>query len=500
MMIEGGVTNRMSGLIENSGQILNSAQDYRLLTTDPSQLNRDDLPSDLQSLTWLTAVDVPRLQQLSRPRPDYAGPAQDSLLDQHAAELSLGVSGGAVSMMPLQTTMQHSPMGMSSMPQFSPGFPCPASVYQASPQHVMTFTQAGQQCSPGGVYGGYSSQGLYLQQGLTPHSQDLTPKTFPKPIYSYSCLIAMALKNSKTGSLPVSEIYSFMKEHFPYFKTAPDGWKNSVRHNLSLNKCFEKVENKLSGSSRKGCLWALNPAKIDKMEEEMQKWKRKDLPAIRRSMANPDELDKLITDRPESCGRRPPEPVLTQLPGCPPGAGLPVQAQPPPQLQVRPAPVVTLSLQCLPVHQQFQLQLHGQSRLAPASPAPAQTPPLHMGPDPASGSPLPQHPPAKQPPDAYAEVDSLDPSIMDFALQGNLWEDMKDDSFNLEALGTFSNSPLRLSDCDLDTMGLTAGPGAHGTPTSDLQVSGVYTSYSTLDSLSNQYISTQGAGKPIVLH
>ncbi|KAB0394468.1 hypothetical protein E2I00_014489, partial [Balaenoptera physalus] len=79
----------------------------------------------------------------------------------------------------------------------------------------------------------------------------------------------MALKNSKTGSLPVSEIYSFMKEHFPYFKTAPDGWKNSVRHNLSLNKCFEKVENKMSGSSRKGCLWALNLARIDKMEEEM---------------------------------------------------------------------------------------------------------------------------------------------------------------------------------------------------------------------------------------
>ncbi|CAB1352864.1 unnamed protein product [Coregonus sp. 'balchen'] len=126
-----------------------------------------------------------------------------------------------------------------------------------------------------------------------PHSnQDLLqqPNAFPKPIYSYSCLIAMALKNSRTGSLPVSEIYGFMKEHFPYFKTAPDGWKNSVRHNLSLNKCFQKVENKQGGSSstRKGCLWALNPAKINKMEEEMQKWKRKDLTAIRRSMANPD--------------------------------------------------------------------------------------------------------------------------------------------------------------------------------------------------------------------
>lgn len=74
-----------------------------------------------------------------------------------------------------------------------------------------------------------------------------------------------------------------------HLQTAPDGWKNSVRHNLSLNKCFEKVENKTSGSSRKGCLWALNLARIDKMEEEMHKCKRKDLAAIHRSMANPGE-------------------------------------------------------------------------------------------------------------------------------------------------------------------------------------------------------------------
>lgn len=31
----------------------------------------------------------------------------------------------------------------------------------------------------------------------------------------------MALMNSKTGCLPVSEIYSFMTEHFPYFKVSP---------------------------------------------------------------------------------------------------------------------------------------------------------------------------------------------------------------------------------------------------------------------------------------
>ena len=117
---------------------------------------------------------------------------------------------------------------------------------------------------------------------------------FPKPAYSYSCLIAMALKNSRAGSLPVSEIYSFMCEHFPYFKTAPNGWKNSVRHNLSLNKCFEKIEKPVTnGGQRKGCLWAMNPAKISKMDEEVQKWSRKDPMAIKKAMVFPDNLEAL---------------------------------------------------------------------------------------------------------------------------------------------------------------------------------------------------------------
>ncbi|XP_014256856.1 bromodomain adjacent to zinc finger domain protein 2B-like [Cimex lectularius] len=118
---------------------------------------------------------------------------------------------------------------------------------------------------------------------------------YPKPAYSYSCLIAMALKNSRTGSLPVSEIYNFMCEHFPYFISAPSGWKNSVRHNLSLNKCFEKIEkgNPGGGGCRKGCLWAMNPAKISKMDDEVAKWSRKDPKGIRRAMRYPDYLEKL---------------------------------------------------------------------------------------------------------------------------------------------------------------------------------------------------------------
>ncbi|XP_038210682.1 uncharacterized protein LOC119831422 [Zerene cesonia] len=146
--------------------------------------------------------------------------------------------------------------------------------------------------SVGGTYTVENSQAKYVN--TTSNKNNNAVGEFPKPAYSYSCLIAMALKNSRTGSLPVSEIYNFMCQHFPYFKTAPNGWKNSVRHNLSLNKCFEKIEKPSSnGSQRKGCLWAMNPSKVGKMDEEVQKWSRKDPQAIKKAMIYPDSLEAL---------------------------------------------------------------------------------------------------------------------------------------------------------------------------------------------------------------
>ncbi|XP_044522747.1 forkhead box protein N2-like isoform X2 [Gracilinanus agilis] len=80
-----------------------------------------------------------------------------------------------------------------------------------------------------------------------------------KPPYSFSLLIYMAIEHSPNKCLPVKEIYSWILERFPYFATAPTGWKNSVRHNLSLNKCFQKVERSHGKVNGKGSLWCVDP-------------------------------------------------------------------------------------------------------------------------------------------------------------------------------------------------------------------------------------------------
>ncbi|KAJ8041553.1 Forkhead box protein Q1 [Holothuria leucospilota] len=63
----------------------------------------------------------------------------------------------------------------------------------------------------------------------------------PKPPYSYIALIAMAIRESPTGRSTLAEINEFLMNRFSFFRGSYTGWKNSVRHNLSLNECFQKI-------------------------------------------------------------------------------------------------------------------------------------------------------------------------------------------------------------------------------------------------------------------
>ncbi|XP_051493636.1 forkhead box protein D3-like [Apus apus] len=82
-----------------------------------------------------------------------------------------------------------------------------------------------------------------------------------KPPYSYVALIAMAIRASPEQRLPLSGIYAYIAGRFPYYRGGPQGWRNSVRHNLSLNPCFRRLPRRPGPAApRRGSDWALDPA------------------------------------------------------------------------------------------------------------------------------------------------------------------------------------------------------------------------------------------------
>ncbi|CAH1797154.1 unnamed protein product [Owenia fusiformis] len=82
----------------------------------------------------------------------------------------------------------------------------------------------------------------------------------PKPQYSYIGLIAMAILSSKEKRLVLSDIYQWILDNYIYFRQRGPGWRNSIRHNLSLNDCFIKADRSANG---KGHYWAIHDANLE---------------------------------------------------------------------------------------------------------------------------------------------------------------------------------------------------------------------------------------------
>ncbi|KAH8106276.1 hypothetical protein BXZ70DRAFT_918965 [Cristinia sonorae] len=91
----------------------------------------------------------------------------------------------------------------------------------------------------------------------------------PKPQYTYAQLCYRAIKGlSGRGSL--QDICQWIQDNFEYYKYSDKDWESSVRHNLSSNRAFKKVE-RGPDEKGKGALWTLDPQYEHSFEEAERK-------------------------------------------------------------------------------------------------------------------------------------------------------------------------------------------------------------------------------------
>lgn len=83
-------------------------------------------------------------------------------------------------------------------------------------------------------------------------SADFYQKADVRPPFTYASLIRQAILDAPEQQLTLNEIYSWFIHKFAYFRRNAATWKNAVRHNLSLHKCFMRRENV------KGAVWIVD--------------------------------------------------------------------------------------------------------------------------------------------------------------------------------------------------------------------------------------------------
>ncbi|XP_060073646.1 forkhead box protein I3-like [Ylistrum balloti] len=128
---------------------------------------------------------------------------------------------------------------------------------------------------------------LTLDKSMKANMEDTA--TYEKPPQSYIALISMAILSSPSKRMLLCDIYQYIMDNFRFYNNANKAWRNSIRHNLSLNECFVKNGRSENG---KGNYWSIHPACIEDFSHG--DFRRRQ--ARRRAKKSMKEVDVVMTN------------------------------------------------------------------------------------------------------------------------------------------------------------------------------------------------------------
>ncbi|KAF1981945.1 hypothetical protein K402DRAFT_425018 [Aulographum hederae CBS 113979] len=143
----------------------------------------------------------------------------------------------------------------------------PHDTIQVLPEARYTYSdydQASRHSSPAKFMG--SGSGNYDQIGACGAQDPMdcqSPGTPGDKEEPYAKLIFRCLLGAEEHTMVLRDIYDWFRQNTDKGRDKDaKGWQNSIRHNLSMNKAFEKVEQAQNDEQRRGFLWRLTDKAI----------------------------------------------------------------------------------------------------------------------------------------------------------------------------------------------------------------------------------------------
>ncbi|XP_011866059.1 PREDICTED: forkhead box protein P1 isoform X7 [Vollenhovia emeryi] len=229
----------------------------QMASPEPPKSSESSTGSNLPKLNFSTAL-------MSQPPPNF-GVSQVSPVSMSAlvsavrspAGGQLPPSVGSAPMPPLPTIPNMS--SLPPMPNMPGSMPSMAGPIRRRISDKSALSLAGGLYDEGNVRRrvAVDRSGIDINEEIQ-RNREFYKNADVRPPFTYASLIRQSIIESPEKQLTLNEIYNWFQNTFCYFRRNAATWKNAVRHNLSLHKCFMRVENV------KGAVWTVDEVEFYK--------------------------------------------------------------------------------------------------------------------------------------------------------------------------------------------------------------------------------------------